>query len=171
MRWSHAEYLLKGVFLGLLAYAAFQQPSWQQTGILAAFLAGGLAVALVLSLLNWLPRGIRVGGRFLSLLVFLILENPTFVYSGLIGGLLAGTLVVRDPEKGLSLLFICVGAGALVGLAIGEARRIGSANWRISAAGGIACILVGLALTYIESDAPPLLVGGRDQQLRQIIGL
>jgi tetratricopeptide (TPR) repeat protein len=152
MRWLHTEYLLKGVFLGLLVFAALQQPNWEQTGMLAAFLAGGVCIGLALALASWVPRGIRVGGRYLALLLFLILESPSLIYFGSIGGLLAGALYVRDPSKGYSLLPICAGVGALVGLAIGEARRIGSTNWRTSAAVAMASILVGLALMYIESD-------------------
>src|SRR5262245_31929934 len=94
MRWLHTEYLLKGIFLGLLVYAALQQPSWAQSGVLAAFLGGGLVVALLFSLMSWLPKGIKIGGRFLSLLIFLLLESPTLVYIGLVGGLLAGALYV-----------------------------------------------------------------------------
>src|SRR5687767_5232851 len=118
MRWLHTEYLLKGIFLGLLAFAALQHPTWEQTGFLAAFLGGGLIVALVVALVNWLPRGIKVGGRFVALLLFLLLESPTLVYLGLVGGLLAGALWIKDPAMSDSLLPICVGGGALVGLAI-----------------------------------------------------
>ncbi len=152
MRWLHTEYLLKGVFLGLLVFAALQQPSWEQTWLLVGFLAGGVAVGIVLALASWVARGIRVGGRYLALLLFLILESPVLVYLGSIGGLLAGALWVHDPGKGYSLLPICGGAGALVGLAIGESRRIGSTNWRSSAALAMSTILVGVALMFIESD-------------------
>src|SRR5262245_64763485 len=120
MPWSQIEYILKGIFLGLLIFAGLQDPDWSKTGRLALYLAGGLAAGLAAALAMWLARGIRIGGRVLSLLVFLLLENPTLIYLGLIGGMLAGALSIRDAEKsGEWLLLICVGCGALVGLAIG----------------------------------------------------
>jgi tetratricopeptide (TPR) repeat protein len=171
MRWLHTEYLLKGVFLGLLVFAALEQPNSEKTLILAAFLAGGVGIGLISGLLSWLPRGIHVGGRYLALLLFLILENPILIYVGSIGGLLAGVLWVHDSSRGYSLLPICVGGGALVGLAIGEARRIGSANWRTSAAAAMACILVGVALTVLESDQSIYRMGGDAPTLRFEFGV
>lgn len=152
MRWLYTEYLLKGIFLGLLVFAALQQPDWRQTGILAAFLAGGLVIGILIALFLWLPRGIKIGGRFGSLILFLILENPSLIYFGLVGGLLAGALFVRNPALGDSLLPITVGAGALVGVALAETRRIESPNWRGMTAAAIAVLLVGLALHYIEQS-------------------
>ena len=125
MRWSQAEYILKGIFLGLLAFAALQEPDWTKTGQLALYLLGGLGAGLLLSLVLWIVRGLRISGRVLSLIVFLILESPTLVYLGLIGGLFLGALAVRNPARHDSLLPICVGAGALLGVAMGELRRIG----------------------------------------------
>jgi tetratricopeptide (TPR) repeat protein len=169
MNWLLTEYLLKGIFLGLLTYAALQRPDWAETGALAGFLSGGLAVGLLLSFLSWLPRGIRVGGRFLSLLLFLLLESPTLIYAGLIGGLLAGALYVRDPATGIGLLVMCLGGGALLGAAIGEARRIGSTTYRSAAAAAGACLLVGVALYMIEHD-PELTTYGGDAGVRALIG-
>lgn len=166
MNWLLTEYLLKGIFLGLLTYAAMQRPDWSQTGILAGFLTGGLAIGLVLSFIGWLPRGIRVGGRFLSLLLFLLLESPTLIYAGLIGGLLAGAIWIHPVSFGL--LFICLGGGALLGAAIGEARRIGSATYRSAAAAAVACLLVGVALYMIEND--PDLQMGVNVEVRTLIG-
>src|SRR5262245_21272683 len=144
MRWLYTEYLLKGIFLGLLVFAALQQPTWTQTGILAGFLAGGLLIALLIALMTWLPRGIKLGGRFGSLLLVLVLENPMLIYSGLVGGLLLGALWIRNPNVSSSVLPITVGAGTLLGLAFAEIRRIGSANGRSIAAAAVATILVGV---------------------------
>jgi tetratricopeptide (TPR) repeat protein len=170
MNWLLTEYLLKGIFLGVLAYAALQRPSWSEAGIIGSFLTGGLLVGLALSFVTWLPRGIKVGGRFLSLIVFLILESPTLIYVGVNGGLLAGAIYVRDPQVGKwGLLIIAIGGGALLGSAIGEARRIGSATYRAAAAAAVACILVGVAIYLIESD-PELQLGG-NMEVRTLIGL
>src|SRR5262245_45708039 len=168
MNWLLTEYLLKGIFLGLLTYAALQRPDWAETGALAGFLSGGLLVGLVLSFVSWVPRGIKVGGRFLSLLLFLLLESPTLIYAGLIGGLLAGALGVRDPATGIGPLVICIGGGAMLGAAIGESRRIGSATYRSLGAAAAACLLVGVALYMIEND--PELGPGGNPEVRTLIG-
>ncbi len=152
MRWLYTEYLLKGIFLGLLVFAALQQPDWAKTGILAGFLVGGLAIGVLIAFFLWLPKGIKIGGRVGSLILFLILENSSLVYLGLVGGLLAGALFIRNPAIGDSFLPITVGAGALVGIAIAETRRIESPNWRGMTAAAIAVMLVGLALHYLEQS-------------------
>ncbi len=169
MNWLLAEYLLKGIFLGLLAFASLQRPTGSQTGILAGFLFGGLALALVLSFMAWLPRGIKVGGKFLALLLFLLLESPTLVYFGLIGGLFTGALWVKNPEASQGLLPICIGGGALIGLAMGEARRIGMANVRSLVAAAVACILVGVAIYFIEND--PILHRQSGSDIRRQLGI
>src|SRR5262249_45920420 len=137
-------------FLGLLAFAALQEPDWTKTGQLALYLVGGLTAGLLAALVFWIVRGLRVTTRIISLLVFLILESPTLIYLGLIGGMFVGALAVRNPERGSSLFLICVGGGALLGVAMGELRRIGPAMWRLGAALAGACILVGAALYCLE---------------------
>jgi tetratricopeptide (TPR) repeat protein len=169
MSWLLTEYLLKGIFLGLLSFAALQHPSWTQTGTLAAFLCGGLAIALVLSFMSWVPRGIKIRGKIVALILFLLLESPTWLYIGVIGGLLAGALSVKNPETSQGLLPVCMGAGALLGVAMGEARRIGSANVRSMVAAAVACILVGIALYVIENDPQLNLQSGSD--IRRQLGI
>lgn len=153
MRWIHTEYMLKGIFLGLLLFAALQEPDWNKTGLLAALIAGGLAIGLLISFAFWLMRGIRVGGRIFSLLLFLLLESPTLVYAGLIGGLIAGAFYVRkEMEHGGTLLAALTGGGAVLGFALGELRRVGPQMWRlgIALAGGTA--LVAGAIYFFEQD-------------------
>jgi len=153
MRWIQTEYMLKGIFLGLLLFAALQEPDWRQTGMLAACVGGGLAIGLFISLLLWLLRGIKVGGKFVALLLFLLLESPTFVYTGVIGGLVAGAFLIRkDMAYGGTMLAVLTGGGAVLGFAIGELRRVGNQMWRlgIALAGGTA--LVAGAIYYFEQD-------------------
>src|SRR5260370_21184188 len=147
MRWLNIEYILKGVFLGLLLLAALQGPTWEKTGQVALYMVCGLGAGLLISLVMWIIRGIHVGGRLLSLLMFLILESPTLVYAGLIGGLAAGAWSIHQPDK-LSALLICIGLGAAVGVAMDNLRRIASAPWRFTAASAAAVTLVGCALYY-----------------------
>lgn len=171
MRWIQTEYMLKGIFLGLLLFAALQEPDWNKTGMLAAFMGGGLAIGLTISFVLWLARGIRVGGKFVALVLFLLLESPTLVYAGLLGGLLAGVFYVRkDMSHGNSLLAILAGGGAVLGLAIGELRRVGTQMWRlaIALAGGTA--LVAGAIYYLEQN-PNLLAQPRMFGIHILLGL
>ena len=46
MRWLHAEYILKGTYLGLLLFAALAEPDWISLGVVALLALGGLAIAL-----------------------------------------------------------------------------------------------------------------------------
>src|SRR5262245_27125947 len=46
MRWLNLEYVLKGIYLGLLVYVALQAPGWPALGVVALCLLGGLALSL-----------------------------------------------------------------------------------------------------------------------------
>src|SRR4026209_60643 len=50
MRWAKSEYILKGVFLGLLLFVSLQKDvDWATTGRVALWLLGGLGVALIIA--------------------------------------------------------------------------------------------------------------------------
>ena len=50
MRWAKSEYILKGVFLGLLLFVSLQKDlDWPATGRAALWLVGGFLAALVLA--------------------------------------------------------------------------------------------------------------------------
>lgn len=149
MRWHKTEYLLKGIFLGLLLFAALQEPDWENTGRVALCLVGGLAAGLLVGAVNWLRRGIRVRGRVLSFLLFLLLESPTLVYAGLVGGMLVGALMVRDPGRNDLLLPLCVGGGAVLGYGFGELRYVTNRYARLGVALAVCGGLAALGIWYV----------------------
>src|SRR3954447_13490872 len=90
MRWDQTEYLLKGVYLGLLLTVALHGPSWTDVAVVAACTAGGLALSLAWAGWNRMRSGVPVRGHVSGFLLFLLLENPRAVFTGLVGGLAAG---------------------------------------------------------------------------------
>src|SRR5690349_21804342 len=94
----HTEYILKGVFLGLVLYAApwlaalpASVASWQEAlwrcnlGPLV-----GLIAALLVATVIKMSEGVRVQGRPVSFLLFLLLESRNLVYGGIILGMAVG---------------------------------------------------------------------------------
>src|SRR4051812_36252323 len=117
MHWLPSEYLLKGIFLGLLLFAALTAPDPWAAARVAAWLAGGLAVGLTIAAVRKVREGFRPAGRPLTFLLFLLLESPTLVYAGSILGLAAGAMSIRPDDDG-RLLLACVGGGAALGLGL-----------------------------------------------------
>src|SRR3954452_10263464 len=95
MRWVHLEYVLKGVFLALLAYAALLLPSPASALIVFAALCGGLAAGLAVAGGRKLREGVRPAGRARASLAFLLLEHPQQVYGGTLAGLVVGILATQ----------------------------------------------------------------------------
>src|SRR5438552_4112492 len=100
MRWLKSEYLLKGLFLGALLFAALQEatppeadkpePGWPALGQVTLLMLAGLAVGLGVAAVRKLRQGYKVNGRVPAFVVFLLLESPGFVYAGILIGLIAG---------------------------------------------------------------------------------
>ena len=107
-----SEYILKGVYLGVLLFAALGDPSPRATVQLALFVGGGLVVALTVAAVQTLREGFRVKGRLLAFLLFLLLESPGLVYAGIILGLLLGAYSIhqRESDGWLALAAACGGA-------------------------------------------------------------
>jgi tetratricopeptide (TPR) repeat protein len=115
MRWLQTEYMLKGVYLGLLLYVAVQKPEWDQNALLALYTLGGLALALGIAAVRKLREGFRVRGRLLSFLLFLLLENPFLVYVGILAGMTAGAFALFPPEPDDWVFAGALAGGAVVG--------------------------------------------------------
>ncbi len=130
MNWVKSEYILKGIYLGLLLFAALQNLSWNQVGEIALYVCGGLGVALIVSLFRVATqlRGIRKSP--VGFLVYVILENPLLIYAGIIIGLAVGVLTNRLPiasEENPTgqdplILGYCILGGAILGYGFGELR-------------------------------------------------
>src|SRR5436190_17064029 len=129
MHWLQTEYLLKGLYLGLVFFAALQQAeaspagSWDSLARVNLSTLAGLGLALGLAAVAKLREGYRVKGRLIVFLLFLLLESPTLVYAGILGGTVVGIFQVRQP--GLDdLLLPVLGGGAAAGLAFGLLRQV-----------------------------------------------
>jgi tetratricopeptide (TPR) repeat protein len=151
MRWLQTEYLLKGVYLGLVLYAALQQAAapqygWDALARVNLLALGGLVLALLAAGLAKMREGYRVRGRLLIFTLFLLLESPTLVYAGILGGTFAGIVWVRQQvgeQPQLQELFLpALGGGAFAGLAFGALRQIGH---RLTRIGLILALAAGLA--------------------------
>jgi tetratricopeptide (TPR) repeat protein len=149
MRWLLSEYLLKGVYLGLLLFVALQQPDWQSTGEVATFVGGGLALALAIAAAGKLREGYRVRGRLAPFILFLFLESPGLVYGGVLLGLALGAFAIRAPEAEQSLMAFLAG-GAVLGLLFCLLRQV-SHRWirlGLSLALGIGLVAAALYVYY-----------------------
>jgi tetratricopeptide (TPR) repeat protein len=144
MRWLPTEYLLKGVFLGLIVYAALRQSddgSWQKLAQLNLLALGGLVVALAVGAVTKLREGYRATGRMFLFTLFLLLETPTLVYAGILAGTIAGVLWAY-PLDSSQLLIPCAAGGGALGLALGFLRHIRQRSLRLGF-----ILLLGAALT------------------------
>jgi tetratricopeptide (TPR) repeat protein len=153
MRWQQSEYILKGVYLGLVLYAALQLaatpgPSAEALVKVNGAALGGLALALGLAALAKLREGYRVRGRLVLFFLFLLLESPTLVYAGILGGTLAGVLMLRPPE-GDNLLLYTLAGGGLVGLAFGQLRQVRHRPYRLLLILAVAAALVAAGLAWL----------------------
>jgi tetratricopeptide (TPR) repeat protein len=156
MPWLLCEYLLKGVFLGLLVLAALSAPDAAAAGIVAGSTIAGLAIGLLVAAIQKSREGIRPAGKPLAYILFLLLESPTAVYAGSIFGLAFGAMAVRPADADPWLLVACVGGGALVGLGLAFLRTIPKAmtRWIVAAAIGI-LVVAGVVYAFEHWNLVP----------------
>ena len=99
MRWQHTEFILKGIYLGLLVFVAMQKPTWEEMAYVGGCTLAGLVIFIGIAALRKLREGYRVKARLMAFLLFLLLENPGLVFSGVLLGLIAGaSLVFYGPN-------------------------------------------------------------------------
>ncbi len=164
MQWFQTEYILKGVYLGLLLDIALRQASRAEADAsapltLALCTLGGLALALAAAAATKLRAGYRVRGRLLPFLLFLLLESPTLVYAGILGGTLAGAWLIRT-EPADELLVQMVGGGAALGVLFGVLRHVKDQRSRLGLSLAMAAGLVAAAVYWFG------LVDGVEAQYR-----
>lgn len=128
MRWLQTEYLLKGIFLGLLLDLALRQSgqaefTWDAPLGVGICTLGGLVLALALAGLAKLREGYRIHGRVLPFIIFLLLESPTLVYAGILGGMILGTFWVYQGDPGPTFIQMVAG-GAALGVVFGMLRVV-----------------------------------------------
>ena len=142
MRWLLSEYILKGVFLGLLLFVALQQPSWLAIGGIFLCIVGGLALCLGVAGYGKIKKGYKVAGRWPAFILFLLLESPQLVYAGIIGGTLFGSYLARGDENPEWFLATFLG-GAAVGLCFWALRHVADRGTRLGLSFALAVALGG----------------------------
>jgi hypothetical protein len=171
MRWAKSEYVLKGVFLGLLFYVSLLNLSWAATGRVALWLVGGFAVALVAAAFRQI-RDLKGGVRHpLGFLVFLILENPGLIYAGVILGLAIGAFTENPlsesggTELDSKILFYCLIGGAALGYGLSEIREATRGRKRFGIAFALcAAVMAGIyywlmQVNLLEDDHRRMMFG------------
>ena len=148
MRWAKSEYILKGVFLGLLLFVSLQKGlDWEATGRVAVWLVGGFLAALILAAARQLRDIKGLGRNPVGFVLFLLLENPFLIYMGIVLGM-AGAAIdylyhlkaaygEADLPPEANVLGYCAFGGAVFGYGISELRQIAHPLYRL----GITAIL------------------------------
>jgi tetratricopeptide (TPR) repeat protein len=120
LSWQQTEFLLKGVYLGILVMIAWLLPKWDELAFIALFTLAGLSLFLGVAAVRKIREGYRVKGRLLGFLIFLLLENPGMVYAGLLVGLSFGamyTFNLRGEDAiPLEAIWPVLGGGVLGGI-------------------------------------------------------
>jgi tetratricopeptide (TPR) repeat protein len=166
MRWPLSEYILKGVFLGLLLFAALSAPDPWAAGRVGLCLVGGLAAGLAVAAVGKLRQGFRPAGRPLTFLLFLLLESPTLVYAGSILGLAVGAFSLPGTENN-QLLLATLGGGAVLGLGLAGLRAVPDPTRRLVLGLVGAAALVGAGIAALDYFYPDLLT----EEKRRTLGL
>jgi len=161
MRWLQTEYLLKGIYLGLVLFAALALASIPpgdsarlQDGLLRINLSAlvGLALALGISAVIRLREGIRVGKRVFAFILFLLLEGPMLAYTGILAGTFVGIYLLdaSQLEQLRPMLVPVVGGAALAGFVFGLLRQIRDRSARMLLVLLLAAGLVTAGLSWLS---------------------
>jgi tetratricopeptide (TPR) repeat protein len=164
MRWQQTEFILKGIYLGLLVSVALTVQDWAGLGLVAAWSLGGLALCLGVAAVRKLREGYRIRGRLPTFILFLLLENPGLVYAGVLLGLALGAFSVRPEDESTERLVVCIGGGAVLGYVFWLLRHAQAGKGRLWLSLALAVALAGGAVALFTYQ--PQLLGER----RQLIG-
>src|SRR5262245_7231292 len=154
MRWLQTEYLLKGLYLGLLALvglrAATKGHYWQTPVFVTLFTLGGLAFALGAAAYGKFRQGYEVIGRLFAFVLFLLLESPTLGYAGILLGTAAGAAALHLLGDDNNLLLATVGGGLALGVLFRVLRQQRNHWARIGLSLAMGAALVGGAVYFLE---------------------
>jgi tetratricopeptide (TPR) repeat protein len=149
MRWLQTEYVLKGIYLGLLLFAALHEADWAAFGLVNLLAFGGLALLLAIAALLKTREGFHVRGNPLAFVLFLLLESPELVYTGILLGMTAGAILTGRSEHDNGLLAVMAGGGALLGLVFWLLRYVHNRWVRLGLSLVLAALLVVGALLWL----------------------
>jgi tetratricopeptide (TPR) repeat protein len=156
MRWLQTEYILKGVYLGLLLDIALREAgttttNWSAPLILAACTLGGLVLALLAAAVLKVREGYGPHGRPLFFVLFLLMENPTLIYAGILAGTVLGAyLIVGGADR---LLLQMIAGGAALGIVFGILRHVQDRRVRLGLSLALGAGLVAAAV-YVFGLVP-----------------
>jgi tetratricopeptide (TPR) repeat protein len=167
MRWQPLEYVAKGLFLGLIAFAALKQatapppPDWSGAVRVGLGMAIGLAAAVALAALRNLRALAAAHGRLPAFVLFLLLENPELVTAGLLLGLAGGAASLATSADG-PLAAATVGGGLALGIGLALLRLVRAERLRlgIGFVGGATLAAAAVVALYQNPEA----FGGRAGQ-------
>jgi tetratricopeptide (TPR) repeat protein len=150
MNWQRTEFILKGIYLGLLVFIALlKPPTWVELAYVGLCILGGLVIFVGIAALKKLREGYRPRGRPVAFLLFLLLENPGLVYAGVLSGLVGGAVLLQDlleRQDQEANLFYTVLGGALLGAIFYVLRSIKDRRNRLWLALALAVVLVACAV-------------------------
>jgi tetratricopeptide (TPR) repeat protein len=177
MSWQQTEFLLKGIFLGVLVYVGLQlrEPSgWADVGYLTLFMLGGLVLCLGVAAVRKLREGYRVKGRLTAFILFLLLENPGLVYAGVLLGLAGGAFMLTEysdltADKDRQTLIITLGGGVVLGYCLDLLRQVQVQKVRRWLGLALVALLIGMAVGVINLDETLLPTGGQRTLLAVLI--
>ena len=86
LTWQQSEFLLKGVYLGLLVTIAWLMPTWVDLALIGAITLLIFVLFLGVAAYKKIGQGYHVKGRWFGFVFLLLIENPVAVYSGLLVG-------------------------------------------------------------------------------------
>jgi tetratricopeptide (TPR) repeat protein len=150
-----AEYVLKGVYLGVLLFVALGDPSARGTVQVSLFVVSGLLIGLVAAAVQKMRQGFRVNGKVVAFLLFLLLENPGLVYAGIILGLLLGAYSISGRENDVWLA-AAVAGGAALGVLFWLLRQVAHRWIRLGLSLALATALAAGGVFWLSQE-PTLL--------------
>ena len=158
LSWQQTEFLLKGVYLGLLVMIAWLEPAPGELAAIGLATLGGLLLFLSVAAVRKYREGFRPKGNWLGYLIFMLLENPGMVYAGVLVGLTAGTVFTfnrrGDDAITLESLWPVLGGGVL-GAIFYNLRFVRQPMYRLWLSVAMAAILISAAMAfyYFKPDA------------------
>src|ERR1700687_4702485 len=93
MRWQQTEFVLKGIYLGLLLFVGLElreEDWWKDIAQVGLCTLASLALFLSVAAVRKMREGYSPRGRVGAFVLFLLLENPGMVFAGVLLGLLLG---------------------------------------------------------------------------------
>ena len=169
MRWQYAEFIFKGIYLGMLLFVGLvlgDRGSWRDLAQVGVCTLGTVALFIGVIAVRKIREGYRVRGRFGPFVLFLVLESPGMVYAGVLLGMLLGaysladgfSMFGADSERNgganLDLLMYCGVGGAVLGVLFNVLHHVQALKVRRWLGVGIGAALIIAAICFLPEIMP-----------------